>query len=92
MNAGTMSKTARKHPRPDANGMRAEYELDYSRAKPNRFASHMNQPVVAIVLEPDVASVFDSAAKVNAQLRSVMLARSEKTRPGRARGHRHKVG
>jgi hypothetical protein len=52
--------------------MRPEYELDYSGAKPNRFAAHMKRPVVAVVLEPDVASVFDSAAKVNAQLRSVM--------------------
>lgn len=48
--------------------MREEYELDYARAKPNRFAAHMNRPVVAVVLEPDVASVFDSSAKVDAQL------------------------
>ena len=49
--------------------MREEYEFDYSKAKPNRFAAHMKRPVVAVVLAADVASVFDSSAKVNAQLR-----------------------
>lgn len=49
--------------------MRDEYRFDYSTAKPNRFASRMRRPVVAIVLEPDVAAVFDSSAKVNARLR-----------------------
>ena len=66
-----MKKTVKSNPRLKSRGMRAEYELDYAWAKPNRFAAHMKRPVVAVVLEPDVASVFDSAAKVNAQLRSV---------------------
>ena len=72
--------------------MRQEYTFDYSRAKPNRFASRMNRPVVAVVLEPDVASVFNSAAKVNAHLRSVIAARPLKKQPLRARGHRRKAG
>jgi hypothetical protein len=89
---GTMKKTVKRDPRLDSHGMRAEYELDYSRAKPNRFAAHMKRPVVAVVLEPDVASVFDSAAKVNAQLRSVMSARGQRKRPSRVRAHRRKAG
>ena len=56
--------------------LRSEYEFDYSKAKPNRFASRMDRPVVAIVLESDVAAVFDSAAKVNAQLRSAISSRT----------------
>jgi hypothetical protein len=72
--------------------MRAEYELDYSRAKANRFAAHMMRPVIAVVLEPDVASVFDSSAKVNAQLRSVISRRAPRKRPTRAGGHRRKAG
>ena len=68
--------------------MRAEYEFDYSRAKPNRFASRMDQPVVAVVLEPDVASVFDSAAKVNAQLRSILATGKPKRRSSRVRTQR----
>jgi hypothetical protein len=87
-----MKKIPKRNPRVDSHGMRGEYELDYSRAKPNRFAAHMNRPVVAVVLEPDVASVFDSAAKVNAQLRSVMAVRAQRKQPSRVRGHRRKAG
>jgi hypothetical protein len=74
--------------------MREEYRLDYSQAKPNRFAAGMNRPVVAIVLEPDVASVFDSSAKVNAQLRSVIAKRGagKQSSRVRVRAHRHKAG
>jgi hypothetical protein len=67
--------------RREANSMRDDYNFDYSRAKPNRFAAHMKQPVVAVVLEADVASVFDSSAKVNAQLRSIIARRRSKARP-----------
>jgi hypothetical protein len=87
-----MSKRVIKTPRPDVNGMRDEYEFDYSRAKPNRFAARMDRPVVAVVLEPDVASVFNSAAKVNARLRSILRARAPKKRSSRARAHRRKAG
>lgn len=72
--------------------MRSEYQFDYSRAKPNRFASRMHRPVVAVVLESDVAAVFDSAAKVNAQLRSAISARKHRKQPARVRGHRRKAG
>jgi hypothetical protein len=91
-NAGTMSKTARRNPRPESTAMRAEYEFDYSRAKPNRFAAHMDRPVVAVLLEPDVASVFKSFAKVNAQLRSIIAARAGRRSSSRVRSHRRKAG
>jgi len=87
-----MKRTKRRNPRPDSNDVREEYTFDYSRAKPNRFASQMNRPVVAVVLEPDVASVFNSAGKVNAQLRSAIAARPRKKQPLRARGHRRRAG
>src|SRR5205809_5068790 len=76
-----MKRTKRRNPRPDSNDMREEYTFDYSRAKPNRFASQMNRPVVAVVLEPDVASVFNSAGKVNARLRSAIAAASARNSP-----------
>jgi hypothetical protein len=87
-----MSKTPKSTPRANSNGMRAEYALDYSKARPNRFAGQMNRDVVAVVLEPDVASVFGSSAKVNALLRSVIAALPSKPRPARVRGHRRKAG
>ena len=65
--------------------VRPEYRFDYSQAKPNRFASRMTRPVVAVVLEPDIAAVFDSSAKVNAQLRSAISARKRRKR-ARTRG------
>ena len=86
-----MNKTAPKS-RPDANNMRNEYEFDYSKAKPNRFAAHMKRPVVAVVLEADVASVFDSSAKVNAQLRSIIARRRSRTRSLGVAKRRRKAG
>jgi len=54
--------------------MRAEYEFDYREAKSNRFASQMTADVVTVVLEPDVAKVFDNSESVNRLLRSVISA------------------
>jgi hypothetical protein len=54
--------------------MRREYRFDYRKARPNRFAVLMTGKTVAIVLDPDVASVFQSADAVNSLLRSVIAA------------------
>jgi hypothetical protein len=54
--------------------MRPEYRFDYRKARPNRFAPRVKARAVAIVLDPDVASVFGSSASVNALLRSVISA------------------
>jgi hypothetical protein len=86
-----MKKTVPKV-RPEADAMRNEYDFDYSKAKPNRFAAHMKHPVVAVVLEADVASVFDSSAKVNAQLRSIIARRRSRTRSVGVARRRHKAG
>ena len=72
--------------------MRTEYAFDYSRAKPNRFASQLGGNVVAVVLDPDVASVFGSSTKVNALLRSVIAALPDKKAVSRVRAHRRKAG
>lgn len=74
-----MSKTPRSA-RPEPRDIRPEYRFDYSQAKPNRFADGMTQPVVAVVLEADVAAVFNSSAKVNKELRAAMTARAVKKR------------
>ena len=54
--------------------MRREYRLDYRKARPNRFAPLMKGRTVAVVLDPDVASVFRSSESVNSLLRSVISA------------------
>ena len=68
-----MSKTGTS-PRALAGDMRAEYHFDYRKSRPNRFASRMQGNIVAVVLEPDVAEVFDTSESVNRLLRSVISA------------------
>ncbi len=57
--------------------MKAQYRFDYSKAKPNRFAAKMSGCTVAVILDPDVASVFRSSEAVNTFLRSVICAMPE---------------
>lgn len=55
--------------------MRPHYDFDYSKAKPNRFASRFPRGrVVAVVLDSDVAEVFDSSESVNRALRAILSA------------------
>jgi len=60
--------------------MRREYRFDYRKARPNRFASLMKGGLVAVVLDPDVASVFRSPESVNSLLRSVIAAFPKRTK------------
>ena len=68
------------------NAMRAEYRFDYRRARPNRFAAALRDRT-AVVLDPDVASVFASQETVNKLLRSVIAALPHKTKTRRARAN-----
>jgi hypothetical protein len=54
--------------------LRPEYEFDYRLAKPNRFAADLKPGGRIVVLEPDVAEVFQSSQDVNALLRAVLQA------------------
>ena len=56
--------------------LRAEYELDYNRSRPNRFAADTRGTVVAVALKPDVAAVFETSEAVNRALRRVISERS----------------
>jgi hypothetical protein len=55
-------------------GLRAEYRFDYTKSKPNRFATRIARGSVAVLLDPDVARVFKSAETVNGVLRAVAAA------------------
>ena len=85
-----MKKTASRSSKPRTKVLRAEYEFDYSRSRPNRFASRLGPQTVAVVLEPDVAQVFDSSRAVNKLLRSVIAANA--TSASGHRGARRKTG
>ena len=60
--------------------MQQEYQFDYRKARPNRFAPLMKGGAVAVVLDPDVASVFRSPESVNTLLRSVITALPKQTK------------
>ena len=53
--------------------MRPEYNFDYEKAKPNRFAGRMEDRVV-VVLDPDIAAVFTTPESVNTALRALISA------------------
>jgi hypothetical protein len=70
-----MKKTSSRRKAPQRRDeMRAEYRFDYRKARPNRFAPLMKGRTVAVVLDPDVASVFQSSESVNSLLRSLISA------------------
>ncbi len=48
--------------------MRAEYHFDYSKARPNRFASKVEPAAVVVVLDTDVTEVFKTPARVIASV------------------------
>lgn len=58
--------------------MKAEYRFDYSKAKPNRFASRMKGSPLVAVIDPDVAKVFTTTEQVNNALRALISAMPKK--------------
>ncbi len=46
-----------------------EYDLDYSKSKPNRFAEKYNEAKRTVILEKDVAEDFPNSEAVNEALR-----------------------
>lgn len=46
-----------------------EYELDFSKAKPNKYAEILKSQDRLVQLEPDVYKVYDTPEKVNSALR-----------------------
>ena len=67
-----MKSTVRSRTANEAD-MPAEYELDWSRAKPNPYAARLKD-TVTVVLAPDVAEVFTASESVNTFLRNVIAA------------------
>ena len=54
-----------------------EYDLDYSKSKPNRFAEKYKQMQRTVVLDSDVAENFPSAESVNEALRFLVRVTQE---------------
>ena len=62
-----------KKTRWEGDELRAEYDFDYSKAKPNRFAASLKKGGRLVVLDPEVAATFESSDTVNAVLRALLL-------------------
>ena len=81
----SIKTTSRPKAKPDrSNGLKPEYSFDYTKAKPNRFASSVRGESLAVLLDPDVARVFQNAESVNTVLRALMTtmpARRKRSTP-----------
>ncbi len=70
-----MKKTSRaKTTAKQRDDLAPEYHFDYAKAKVNRFAKRARPESIAILLDPDVARVFETGKAVNAVLRALMTA------------------
>jgi len=56
----------------ESDDLRPEYQLDYRKARPNRFAERINREQVVISLDPDVSQVFTTSESVNNVLRALI--------------------
>ena len=74
-NAKTMKKTqtSRSH-NSEPDDMLPEYDFDYSKARPNRFANQFDKDHLMVILDPDVAKVFTTQESVNRALRALISA------------------
>jgi uncharacterized protein (DUF4415 family) len=73
-NVKIMKRTPASDSDESKDGMEPEYRFDYSKAKPNRFANAAGKRRVAIVLDEDVAEVFETTESVNKALRAFIEA------------------
>jgi hypothetical protein len=65
--------------------LRPEYEFDYRKAKPNRFAAKLKKGGRLVVLDPAIAAVFQDSKEVNAVLKALLKTMPKpKKKPGSA--------
>ena len=58
----------------DVDDILPEYDFDYRKAKPNRFAEPSSKTPHTVVLDPDIAEVFTTSESVNTALRALLSA------------------
>jgi hypothetical protein len=63
--------------------LRSEYDFDYGKARPNRFADRINRDRLMIALDPDVSEVFTTAESVNTVLRALISAMPQPAKESR---------
>jgi hypothetical protein len=77
------NKRTSRSVRRDADDLLPEYDLDYSKARPNRFAARFSNESVAVVLDADISRVFTTPKSVNTVLRALIatMPSIEKRKP-----------
>lgn len=71
-----MSTIPSNNPESYSDELLPKYDLDYSKAKPNRFASCIgDQKMKVVLLNDDVAQVFTTPQSVNEALRSLIASK-----------------
>jgi len=58
----------------EADELLPEYDFDYSKAQPNRFAGHISQERLVVQIDPDVSTIFSTPEAVNTALRALVAA------------------
>jgi hypothetical protein len=58
----------------ESEDMLPEYNFDYNKAKPNRFAGRISKERVVVLLDPEVSEVFTTPESVNTVLRALITA------------------
>ncbi|MEW6666154.1 MAG: hypothetical protein AB1512_13170 [Thermodesulfobacteriota bacterium] len=87
-----MRKTAGKQIVDLGDDLREEYRFDYAKAKPNRFAGQPAEARVVVVLDPDVAEVFETPDSVNEVLRALIKTMPRRRRTGPKSRRARKTG
>jgi hypothetical protein len=54
--------------------MRPEYDFDYTKARPNRFAGRIDQDQLVVVLDRDISQVFTTPESVKTVLRALITS------------------
>jgi hypothetical protein len=76
-----MKKTSTaKTERVESDNMRPEYDFDYRKARPNRFAGRIDKSRLVIALDPDISEVFTTPESVNAVLRALIATMPERAK------------
>lgn len=57
--------------------MLPEYNFDYKKSRPNRFAGRMSKERIVVLLDPEVSEVFTTPESVNTVLRALITAMPE---------------
>ena len=65
--------------------MRPEYDFDYRKARPNRFAERIRKDHRVVILDPDISKVFPTSESVNTVLRALITTMPKPRRAKTAR-------